>query len=51
MRHRRDLCQQLRLHVLVSPQELDGLDARVVRGLDEILALCDEQALLLPLTP
>ena len=49
--HRRDLRQQLRLDVLTGSQELDRLDARVVGRLNEILALDDEQALLLALAP
>jgi hypothetical protein len=49
MRHRRDLREQLRLDVLTRAEELYRLDSRIVGRLDEILALDDEQALLLPL--
>ena len=51
MRHRRDLRQQARLDVLARTQELDRLEARIVRGLNEVLALGDEQPLLLALAP
>ena len=51
MRHRRDLGQQVRLDVLARTQELNRLEARIVRGLNEVLALGDEQPLLLALAP
>ena len=51
MRHRRDLRQQARLDVLARTQELDRLEARIVRRLNEVLALGDEQPLLLALAP
>jgi hypothetical protein len=45
MPHRRHLREQLRLDVVAGPQNLDRVNTGVVRGLDEILALDDEQAL------
>jgi hypothetical protein len=49
VRHRRHLCEQLRLDVVARAQNLDRLDAGIVRRLDEILALDDEQPLPLAL--
>ena len=51
MRHRRDLREQVRLDVLACTEQLDRLDARLVGRLNEILALDDEQPLLLALAP
>src|SRR5439155_5694539 len=46
MGHRRDLRQQLGLDIFSGAEELDRLEARVVGGLDEMLALSHEQAFL-----
>src|SRR5262249_36950081 len=51
MAQRRELSDERGLDVLARDEQLDRLDARVVRRLDEILALADEEALLLPLPP
>ena len=51
MRERGQCRHELRLHVLAGNEQLDGLDPRVVSGKHEILALADEQALLLALPP
>ena len=48
---RRELRDERRLDVLAGDEQLDGLDARGARGLDEVLALADEQPLLLALPP
>jgi len=39
MRQRRDLCEQLRKNGLPGDEQLDRLDPRIQRRLDEILAL------------
>jgi hypothetical protein len=39
----RDLCQQARLDVLTRDEQLDGLDPRGQRRLDEILPFGDEE--------
>jgi hypothetical protein len=49
--HRRHLGQELRLDVLSGAEKLERLDPGIVRRLDEILALDDEQPLLFPLAP
>src|SRR5207247_2583884 len=49
VRHRRDPRQQLGLDVFARAEDFDRLDARVAGSLDEILALDDEEAFLLPL--
>ena len=49
MRQRRDAGEQLGLDRLARDQELDRLDARLEGGVDEVLALGDEQAELVAL--
>jgi hypothetical protein len=51
VRERRDAREQLRLDVLARTKELDRFDARVVGRLHEVLALDNEQPLLLALPP
>jgi hypothetical protein len=51
MAQRRDLAEELRHDVLASHQKLDRLDTRSRRSIDEILALCGEQAGLDPMLP
>jgi hypothetical protein len=46
---RRDLAEQLRKDVLARDEELDRLDPRVRRRLDQVLALDREQARLEPM--
>ena len=48
---RRDASQQLRLDVLARDEQLDGLDPRLLCRAHEILALADEETLLLALPP
>ncbi|HWJ32931.1 MAG TPA: hypothetical protein VNR59_11370 [Gaiellaceae bacterium] len=43
MSQRRDLREQRRLDVLAGDQQVDGLEARGARRLNEILPLGDEQ--------
>ena len=42
MRKRRDLCKQLRQNGFPGDEQLDRLDPRIERRLDEILALSRE---------
>jgi hypothetical protein len=51
MAERRDVGEQRRLDVLAGDQQLHGLEARIARSVDEILALCDEQPQLLAPAP
>src|SRR4051812_35999354 len=51
MRQRRKRRHELRLHVFAGDEQLDCLDPRVVCREHEILALADEQPLLLALAP
>ena len=51
VRERRELGDERRLDVLAGDEQVDRLDAGSARGLDEILALADEQPLLLALPP
>ena len=49
VRQRRELGEQLGRHRLAGDEQLDRLDPRRARRVDEILALDDEQALALAL--
>jgi hypothetical protein len=51
MPERRDVGEQRRLDVLAGDQQLHGLEARIACGVDEILALSDEQPQLLAPAP
>ena len=51
VRHRRDPGEQLRLDVLAGDEQVDRLDPSGAGRVDEILALADEQAELVPLPP
>jgi hypothetical protein len=51
MPERRDLGEQRRLDVLAGHQQLHRLEARVARGVDEILPFRDEQPQLLAPPP
>jgi hypothetical protein len=51
MAQRRHLRHQRRFDVLARHEQLDGFDARSAGGVDQVLALAHEQALLLSLPP
>jgi hypothetical protein len=51
VRHRRDPGEQCRLDVLAGDEQVDRLDPRRRRRVDEILTLGDEQSELVPLPP
>ena len=51
MTERRDLAEELGQDVLARDQQLDRVDARRARSLDEVLALDGEETALLPMLP